>query len=120
MPKIILARAPMTRRLCEPNPLDVTVKSAKGWASMLAPTWTMVRGYKDGTLSEADYTVAYREILKRKVPLVIGHLRLGVPAITFLCYCPDGAFCHTHLLIDLLCEHYPEDFEDGRPRKAQP
>jgi uncharacterized protein YeaO (DUF488 family) len=105
----------MARRKSVPGPLDVTVKSAKGWARELAPTWGMVRGYKDGTMSAADYTRQYRQLLANFGLLDLDRFsEVNDNHVTFLCYCPDGAFCHTHLLIDWLCERFPDVFEDGR------
>jgi hypothetical protein len=43
--------------------VDVTVKSAKGFARSFAPNWSMVTGYKNGTLTEALYTEQYLKIL---------------------------------------------------------
>ena len=43
--------------------VDVTVKSAKGFARSFAPTWKIVFGYKRGTLTEAQYTEQYMKIL---------------------------------------------------------
>jgi len=43
--------------------VDVTVKSAKGYAGVFSPTWPMVMGYKNGTLTEAQYTEQYMKIL---------------------------------------------------------
>jgi hypothetical protein len=43
--------------------VDVTVKSAKGFARSFAPTWKMVMGYKNGMQTEAQYTEKYVEIL---------------------------------------------------------
>ncbi len=43
--------------------VDVTVKSAKGYARAFSPTWQMVMGYNNGTLTEAQYTEQYMKIL---------------------------------------------------------
>jgi hypothetical protein len=42
--------------------VDVTVKSAEGFARSFAPSWSMVMGYKNGTLTEAQYTEQYMKI----------------------------------------------------------
>jgi hypothetical protein len=43
--------------------VDVTIKSAKGFARSFSPTWSMVMGYKNGTLTEVQYTQQYLKIL---------------------------------------------------------
>ena len=43
--------------------VDVTVKSAVGFARSFTPSWSMVMGYKNGTLTEAQYTEQYMKIL---------------------------------------------------------
>lgn len=83
------------------NPLDVTVKSGD---RVFAPTWPMVMGYKNGTLSEAQYTAdyvslmtsSYRENKERWLEV------LNMGEVTLLCYCKPGAFCHRTILAQLL------------------
>ena len=43
--------------------VDVTIKSAVGFARSLGPTWKIVMGYKNETLTEAQYTEQYMKIL---------------------------------------------------------
>lgn len=99
----VLSRASLSSR--KPG-IDITVKSAKGKARMLAPTWEMVKGIKDGSLSEFDYTNQYLQILHQNEQeivqylLEVAHETGGV--LRFLCYCKDGSFCHTYLLISWL------------------
>jgi len=116
---VILKRAQIRRgRKTQRGDLDITVKSAEGIGKYLAPTWPMVLGHKDGTLSDEDYEWMYRRILDRNPIKVYRALwKYGKDCggqITFLCYCPDGVFCHTHLLIDYLLEKFPTGWEDGR------
>lgn len=97
--------------------LDITVKSCKPWLRPLAPTWDMVLQGKSGGMAQEKYTEHYLEILSRVEPDLWTHLqRLGREhgGLRFLCYCPDGAFCHTHLLIDFLLEWWPTTYRDGR------
>ena len=102
--------------------VDVTVKSAQGWARAFAPSWSMVMGHKDGKLSDEQYTTLYLAIL-RKAPLAAWYWleRQAVNGeLTVLCYCRDfdasgqRVFCHTHLLIDYAVERFPDLFADGR------
>ncbi len=94
--------------------IDTTVKSARGVARHLAPTWTMVLGVKRGKLSHEEYARQYRAILDA-VPLEVWRWlwrqgRANGGMLTVLCYCRAEWSCHTDLLIDYACEHFPEGF----------
>ena len=93
--------------------VDVTVKSASGKARAFAPTWDMVMGYKRGEIGEAEYTRRYLALLD-KVPVETWRWLYSQAAegggVTVLCYCRDGWFCHSHLLIDYACQKYPKAF----------
>lgn len=100
--------------------LDVTVRSADAVGRPFTPTWAMVRSLKAGRIGREQYSLMYRQILGR-LPyagawldelLAFGHSHDG--RLTVVCYCPNGAFCHTHLLIDWLVEHYGALFADAR------
>ena len=90
--------------------VDVTVKSAVGFARSFAPTWKMVMGYKNGTLTEAQYTEQYMKILD--AVSVEAWRWLYAQAVNgevvLLCYCRDGWFCHTHLIIRLRLQEVSE------------
>jgi len=81
--------------------VDVTVMSSKGHAKSLAPTWELVMGHKNGTLSDDDYAYAYGALL-RMVPSVSWEWLQSQADednnVTLLCYCKDGKFCHTHMI----------------------
>lgn len=94
--------------------LNVTVKSAVGLMKYLAPTWDMVMGHKDRKINDLQYTEQYRRILNQVnwvviLPILEQNAENGV--VRFLCYCADGKFCHTYLLIDYLVEKFPSQFE---------
>ena len=95
--------------------VDVTVKSAKGFARSFAPGWNMVMGYKRGMFTEAQYTERYMKILD--AVSVEAWRWLYAQAVngevTLLCYCRDGQFCHTYLLIDYAVKKYPTAFTKG-------
>jgi len=85
--------------------LDVTVKSAKGNLRALAPTWEMILGYKDGTLSKTEYTTKYLAILEKSLythPESWDKLLAHDGKIAFGCYCKTGNFCHRLLLADFV------------------
>lgn len=80
--------------------IDVTVKSATS-ARSLAPTWDMVLQYKNGTLSEQQYTKKYQEILKKSLEQQRAKWLSTIKNynhLVFLCYCPTGQFCHRLLV----------------------
>lgn len=106
----ILTRAQIRRGV---EGIDTTVKSAHGIWRAFAPRWDMVMGYKNGTLSEAQYTAQYHEILAR-VPCAVWQALENGERQTLLCYCRDGWFCHTQLIIDYAVRQFPERFADGR------
>lgn len=116
-----------------PLGVDITMKSAVSWARAFAPTWGMVLGsknyhaqqrgeaikYRDHPpLSEAAYEAAYAQLLER-VPhetwrslWQLAQAQGG--ALTLLCYCRPGEFCHTHTMIAWMVQRWPHRFEDGR------
>jgi DNA polymerase III epsilon subunit-like protein/uncharacterized protein YeaO (DUF488 family) len=96
--------------------LDVTAKSATGWATAFAPTWEMVSGHKGGTMGDSEYRRLYGEILDAAGEAAFERLwQFGADGtVKLLCYCPDGRFCHTHLLVDYAVKRYPKWFSDGR------
>lgn len=99
--------------------LDVTVKSATGWAAAFAPTWEMVSGHKDGTMGDAEYRERYEAILDASGDAFDRLRQLGAEGpVKLLCYCPDGRFCHTHLMIDYAIKKHPQWFSDGRVRQT--
>lgn len=118
MDKIKLNRAQI--RYSGKDRLDITIKSASGWALRLAPTWNMVWSHKQGTISNEEYRQRYFAILDRiEFPLkeLLDFGKDGT--ITFVCYCSDGKFCHTYLLIDYLISTYPEYFDRAKEKKDE-
>ena len=81
--------------------VDTTVKTGD---SIFAPTWDMVMAYKDGTLSESDYTKLYIELLRSSYRDHKGDWIeiLKLPKAAIACYCKAGDFCHRLLLRDAL------------------
>jgi len=104
-----------TYRYPGPHRLDVTRKSGE---RAFAPTWEMVQEYKAGRLSEEDYTRLYHQRLKeslRENPQAWESL-LHREEVVLVCFCPAGAFCHRHLLKEIIrrvCIRQGIPFEDG-------
>jgi hypothetical protein len=99
--------------------IDTTVKSAQGIWRAFAPQFSMVMGHKAGTVSDAQYIAHYEPILAR-VPAIVWDTLAERETQTLLCYCRDGWFCHTHLIIAYAVQHWPERFQDGRSREHPP
>lgn len=106
---VVIKRAQMCRGV---QGVDVTVKSAKGFARSFAPNWSMVMGYKNGTLTEAQYTDQYTKILDSVSVEAWRWLYAQATdgEVVLLCYCRNEWFCHTHLLIDYVTKKYPKAF----------
>jgi hypothetical protein len=116
--------------------LDITVKGNDPAGKLFAPTWAMVKGVKDGTLSEAWYEETYynllidrwhknylgfRASLAKLVDIVKGgqecfRFLYGMPPrdITLVCFCPAGTFCHRHLLVKFLQHNYAVEYGGER------
>jgi uncharacterized protein YeaO (DUF488 family) len=108
---LIIHTAQMSKMGSVDNPLDITVKSGD---EVFAPTWKMVMDYKNGLISETEYTRQYKQMMYKS--MITNKNRWDEvkesAIITLLCYCPTGAFCHRHILAELLDE-YCEDAVHG-------
>jgi len=123
--------------------IDTTVKTGQGPGSCLAPTWSLVAGYKlyearmngdqaeiarwsinkitgkaTAALSEEQYTEQYLQLLRQryiqnKQPFL--DILTG-PQATITCFCGVGKFCHRHIAVDVLEKialHHNIPFERG-------
>ena len=88
--------------------VDVTVKSAKGFARSFAPSWAMVMGYKNGTLTEAQYMKILNAVSVEAWRWLYAQAVNG--EVVLLCFCRNGQFCHTNLIIQFATEKYPKAF----------
>lgn len=96
--------------------VDVTAKSG---IRAFAPDFERVVQYKQGKLSQTEYTDLYHErmaVSQRRWPERWKELVTGdVEQKCILCYCREGQFCHRHLLMDELkwyCQDQALPFED--------
>lgn len=64
-------------------------------------------------------TELYDQILDR-VPAVVWDTLAKRECETWLCYCRDGWFCHTHVIIAYAVKRWPERFQDGRRHEQTP
>jgi uncharacterized protein YeaO (DUF488 family) len=82
---------------------DITVKTG---SKLFAPSWKIVMNYKNGKITEQEYTVAYYEIMKASSRDHRSEWTslLAKDRIVLCCYCPAGVFCHRLLLAKLLAK----------------
>lgn len=78
--------------------LDTSIKSGE-WR--LAPTWTLLKGYQNDTVTEEQYTTVYNALLKERYEKEPKYFQaiLDKKMVAFGCYCRPGKFCHRHLLV---------------------
>lgn len=89
--------------------MNITVKSSVHPGNVFAPTWDMVKEYKDKTLTPWDYAVKYFSLLMNRAVHTDGTFRSALRditthhnQITLVCFCPAGEFCHRILAARLL------------------
>lgn len=86
--------------------IDTTVKTASQTKDFIfAPTWDMVMGHKQGTVSDDEYRQRYFDMLVqswlRERPRWETLVRSD-EQVAVACFCPAGHFCHRYLLKDFL------------------
>jgi uncharacterized protein YeaO (DUF488 family) len=81
--------------------LDITVKSGD---KLFAPTWNLVMGYKNGTITEEHYTEGYLALMRLsyKRNREQWQALLARDSVTLCCYCKRGDFCHRVILAKIL------------------
>jgi uncharacterized protein YeaO (DUF488 family) len=103
MPKgsLVIRTAQMARGKNLPDALNITVKSGD---KVFAPSWDLVRAYKDKEISEEEYTEHYLNMMR--LSWRRDHARwievANLDSVTLLCYCKSGDFCHRTILADML------------------
>jgi hypothetical protein len=93
---------------CGADGLDITVKSGRGCARVLAPTWALVGGLNHWRryepLTPEEYTVRYYQLLRsryRANPQPFLDI-LAQKQVVLVCFCHSAAFCHRQLAVDIL------------------
>lgn len=105
--------------------LDITVKGNCPAGKLYAPTWKMVQGVKDGTMTEEEYTGQYYGLLIERynklgsemiklVEIVQGTANMPARDVTVVCFCPAGTFCHRHLLVQFLRHNWAVEYGGER------
>lgn len=93
---------------------DTSIKTGK---SEFMPTWDMVMGHKQGTISDEQYTEMYYDLMRQRYRANrqrwLAFLRNN-PTLAIGCFCTPGKFCHRLLLKDIfqkICERNNIPFE---------
>jgi len=109
MQKVILTRSQINRNSIG---VDTTVKLSKGIARRFAPTWTMVMGHKNKTITDQEYIEQYNVILDSLLHSDWEWLydQAIDGKVNLLCFCRGGNFCHTYLIAEYAEKHNPEMF----------
>ena len=79
---------------------DVTVKGQDPMGKFFAPTWPMVMGVKNKTMSEEEYVRLYLDMLQNKIPIHAWEWLLSVEIRTLVCFCPKEDFCHRNIIVN--------------------
>ena len=81
--------------------LDITVKSGD---RAFAPTWEMVMGFKNGSISWEEYERQYTALMRRSYAQNTARWLavLALDEVTLVCYCRDDNECHRRLLATML------------------
>jgi hypothetical protein len=80
---------------------DITVKGQDSMGKFFAPSWDMVMGVKKGTISEQEYIYKYINII-RNAPVEAWLWLFSMDERTFVCFCPEQAFCHRNILANYM------------------
>ena len=83
--------------------LDITVKGNDPIGRIFAPTWEMVRLYKDYK-NEINYVRSYHLLMQRsyRINRKIWEEILNRDSVTLVCFCKENSFCHRYLLAEYL------------------
>jgi hypothetical protein len=84
---------------------DITVKGQDPMGRAFAPTWDIVNGVKNGTITEQEYVDRYLSIL-HNVPHESWNWLFAQETRTFVCFCAKDAFCHRNILLNCILAQY--------------
>jgi len=93
------------------NSYPRNVGRVHGKVKCLVPPWDAVKAFKNGHISEAQFTTHYREHLKQNWRQVKKWLdALSLDDEFYLCCWEDEGFCH-RILVAKLIRHFRPDLE---------
>ena len=83
----------------------------------LAPTRRLLADYKDGKISEEEYTkeyIKYLDELKENgfLEKFVNYYNNHSMDVVLLCYEAPGKFCHRHLLANYLNQHFNTNIKE--------
>jgi len=81
--------------------LDATLRSGN---RCFAPTPKLLGDYKAGRISDEEYTAEYYSLMRTsyRVNKAAWDKLLSMDTVAIACYCKPGAFCHRHLLREMI------------------
>jgi hypothetical protein len=99
--------------------LDITVKGNDVAGKIYAPTWQMVQGFKNKTVTEEEYTGQYYNLLIERWKTNGEEMMRLVNMVrdrdmTLVCFCPSGTFCHRYLLVEFLRHNWAVEYGGER------
>jgi uncharacterized protein YeaO (DUF488 family) len=88
----------------DPAFLNITVKNGD---KTFAPTWNMVMGVKNKTMTEEEYSSRYINLMTEsyKNNSKRWHDLLTKDKLILGCFCPKGTFCHRYQLAHIILAH---------------
>lgn len=105
-------------RYSGPDRVDITVKGQDPNWKEFAPTWDMVMGVKNGTMTKQRYVELYHPSLDNTS--IIGNVSvqtwkklLDMETATFVCFCPQLDFCHRNILVNYLVNAFGDRITNG-------
>lgn len=95
-------------RLAKRDEIHILNITAQSGMDCFAPEFSNVKLYKQGLLTEAQYTELYLEKMRRCYVLYRNEWeRLqGLEKMALTCYCKAGDYCHRHLFKDCLTKYF--------------
>ena len=84
--------------------LDITASGKTAFGRFFMPGWSLVKGLKNGTITEAEYEREYHAAMINSwhQNKYVWDKILELEQVTLVCFCPPGAFCHRILLAGYL------------------
>ena len=94
---------------------DITVKGNTKSGKLYAPTWSIVNGIKNKTLSHKDYTSQYYKLLHKRLNTNKEDMlnlvdKIKTQNVTLVCFCPANTFCHRYLLVKFLQHNWGVEY----------
>ena len=106
--------------------LDITVKGNDVAGKIYAPTWQMVQGFKNKTITEEEYTGQYYNLLierwnnsqdfRDSTLRLVNLFGKTDRDMTLVCFCPANTFCHRYLLVEFLKHNWAAEYGGERAK----